>query len=72
MKKIYLLFILFLSTSLVSLEPVILLFGSPGSGKGTFSQMAKEKGYHHLSAGDIIRDEIAQKNSLWSHGRRYC
>ena len=46
---------------LSSFEPVILLLGPPGSGKGTFSQLAKEKGYLHLSAGDFIRDEITNK-----------
>lgn len=56
-----LILILCFSKSLVALEPVIFLFGPPGCGKGTFSQMAKEKGYNHLSTGDLIRHEIALK-----------
>ena len=61
MKKIILSLLLSLSSVVCSLEPVILLFGPPGSGKGTFSQLAKEQGYNHLSAGDVIRDEITNK-----------
>lgn len=61
MKKIIISLLLCLSSAVFSLEPVILLFGPPGSGKGTFSQLAKEKGYNHLSAGDMIRDEITKK-----------
>ncbi|MBS0626642.1 MAG: nucleoside monophosphate kinase [Verrucomicrobia bacterium] len=61
MKKIIISLLLSLSSIAFSLEPIILLFGPPGSGKGTFSQLAKEKGYNHLSAGDLIRDEITKK-----------
>jgi adenylate kinase len=61
MKKIIISLLLSLSSVAFSLEPIILLFGPPGSGKGTFSQLAKEQGYNHLSAGDLIRDEITKK-----------
>lgn len=37
----------------------ILLFGPPGSGKGTFSQKAIQKGeFFHICPGDMIRKEI--------------
>ncbi len=38
-----------------------MLFGPPGSGKGTFAQFAKMQGYEHFSAGDAIRKEITNK-----------
>jgi adenylate kinase len=43
----------------------LILFGSPGSGKGTQSQKIAEKyGLVHLSTGDLLRKEIAQKTHL--------
>ena len=43
----------------------IVLFGPPGSGKGTQSQLLINQ-YHliHLSTGDILRGEIAQGTEL--------
>jgi adenylate kinase len=43
----------------------IVLFGPPGSGKGTQSEklIAKYK-LVHLSTGDILRDELANKTEL--------
>ncbi len=63
LKKIFL--ILCVSTNLYSLESVLVLFGPPGAGKGTFSQFAGNSyDYAHLSVGDIIRDEIEKQSEI--------
>lgn len=43
---------------------VLLLFGPPGSGKGTFSQVAIQEGYGHISAGDLLRDEVYHRTEV--------
>jgi adenylate kinase len=43
----------------------IVIFGAPGTGKGTQSGLIVEKyGLHHISTGEILRDEIAKKSPL--------
>ncbi len=43
----------------------IVLFGPPGSGKGTQSQLLVEKyGFVHLSTGDMLREAIARETPL--------
>ena len=43
----------------------LVLFGPPGAGKGTQSQKLIEKhGLIHLSTGDLLRGEIAQRTEL--------
>ncbi|MDL2223229.1 adenylate kinase [Bacteroidales bacterium OttesenSCG-928-M11] len=43
----------------------IVIFGAPGSGKGTQSQLIIEKyGLHHISTGEILREEIENKTEL--------
>jgi len=43
----------------------LILFGAPGSGKGTQSEKLVEKyGLVHLSTGDLLRAEIARKTPL--------
>jgi len=43
----------------------IILFGAPGSGKGTQSAfLAQEYGLHHLSTGEVLRAEIATGSQL--------
>ena len=43
----------------------LILFGPPGSGKGTQSEKLIEKyGLKHLSTGDLLRSEIAGKTEL--------
>lgn len=44
---------------------LIILFGSPGAGKGTQSALlAKNLGYLHRSTGELIRKEISDKTEL--------
>lgn len=50
---------------LFALTPVMILFGPPGSGKGTFSQYLKEHyDYSHLSIGDALRNEVVRQTKL--------
>lgn len=43
----------------------LILFGPPGSGKGTQSEKLIEKyGWIHLSTGDLLRKEIANQTKL--------
>lgn len=42
---------------------VIFVLGGPGSGKGTnCARLAKEFNYIHLTAGDLLRGEVAKKS----------
>jgi UMP-CMP kinase family protein/adenylate kinase len=44
---------------------VVFVLGGPGSGKGTLCKaIENEFGYKHLSAGDLLRDEIQKGGSL--------
>ena len=47
-------------------EPLIgIIFGPPGSGKGTqAARLEKDLGIHHLSTGDILRGEVAKGTPL--------
>jgi adenylate kinase len=50
----------------------IVLFGAPGSGKGTHSNLIAQKfGYIHLSTGDILRGEMAAKSALGLEAEKY-
>ncbi|MEO0097080.1 MAG: adenylate kinase [candidate division WOR-3 bacterium] len=43
----------------------IILFGPPGSGKGTQAELLKEKdGFYHFSTGDFFRQEISKQTAL--------
>ena len=43
----------------------IILFGAPGSGKGTQSKkLVDSLGWRHLSTGDMLRDAVSQKTEL--------
>ena len=43
----------------------IILFGPPGAGKGTQSQkIAKKFNLHHVSTGDLLRNEIKNKSNI--------
>ncbi|MEO0112438.1 MAG: adenylate kinase [candidate division WOR-3 bacterium] len=50
----------------------IVLFGPPGSGKGTQAELLKEKeGFYHFSTGDFFRQEIANQTSLGKKVQHY-
>jgi adenylate kinase len=43
----------------------IVIFGAPGSGKGTQSELLIQQfGLNHISTGDVLRKEIADKTAL--------
>lgn len=43
----------------------LILFGPPGSGKGTQSEkLIGQYGFKHISTGDLLRSEIANKTEL--------
>ena len=50
----------------------IVLFGPPGSGKGTQASRLKEKyGAEHISTGDILREAVAKKTQVGLKARSY-
>ena len=50
----------------------VVIFGAPGSGKGTQSEMIISKyGLHHISTGDILRREIKKQTELGTIADEY-
>jgi len=50
----------------------LILFGPPGSGKGTQSEKLVEKyGLVHLSTGNLLREEIANKTPLGMEAKNF-
>ncbi len=50
----------------------IVIFGAPGSGKGTQSEfLIKEYGLSHISTGDVLREQIAKQTELGKVAESY-
>ncbi len=50
----------------------LVLFGPPGSGKGTQSEnIVRTYQLQHISTGDMLRDEIARQTPLGVEARKY-
>jgi len=48
----------------------IVIFGAPGSGKGTQSdRLIATYGLHHISTGEVLRDHIARGTELGKNRR---
>ncbi|CAM6022048.1 unnamed protein product [Sphagnum balticum] len=46
-------------------KPIIFVLGGPGCGKGTqCERIVHDFGFLHLSAGDLLRDEVKRKSEL--------
>ncbi len=50
----------------------IIIFGAPGSGKGTYSdEIVKRYGMGHISTGDVLRAEIKRGSELGKTAQEY-
>jgi adenylate kinase len=50
----------------------IVIFGAPGSGKGTQSELiVKKYGLYHISTGEILREEIERQTGLGLIAKEY-
>ena len=50
----------------------LILFGPPGSGKGTqSSNLINTFGLKHLSTGDLLRDEISRETRLGIEAKKF-
>ncbi len=50
----------------------LVLFGAPGSGKGTQSaKLIEEYGLHHISTGEVLRDHIKRGTDLGKVAKEY-
>lgn len=48
----------------------VLLLGPPGAGKGTVAEALVEKGYAHVSTGDLLREQIRLETPLGIEAKR--
>ncbi len=50
----------------------LILFGPPGSGKGTQSEnIVRHYRLHHISTGDLLRDEVSRQTPLGVEAKKY-
>jgi adenylate kinase len=50
----------------------IILFGPPGSGKGTQAKLLSDKyGVPHISTGDLLREAVANRTELGQKAKEY-
>tara|TARA_B110000014_G_scaffold262762_1_gene257520 strand:+ start:1435 stop:2031 length:597 start_codon:yes stop_codon:yes gene_type:complete len=50
----------------------LLIMGPPGVGKGTQAKIIKDElGISHISTGELLRDEIAEKTNIGSVAKKY-
>jgi len=50
----------------------VVIFGAPGSGKGTQSELIIAKyGLHHISTGEILREEMEKQTELGIEAAKY-
>lgn len=50
----------------------LVVFGAPGSGKGTQSEkLIEEFGLHHISTGEVLRDHIKRETKLGKIAKEY-
>ena len=50
----------------------VVIFGAPGSGKGTQSELIiKEYGLNHISTGDVLRAEMKEETELGQIAKDY-
>ena len=50
----------------------VVIFGAPGSGKGTQREKLIDKyGLHHISTGEVLRDHIARKTPIGQIANTY-
>ena len=53
------------------MKPHLIFIGAPGSGKGTqASKFVSERGFKHISTGDLLRAEIAKHSALGSEVKK--
>ena len=63
---------MFLHATIASTMFHIILFGPPGSGKGTQSEKLIAKyGLRHLSTGNLLRDEISKETILGREAKKF-
>lgn len=46
------------------MKPHLIILGAPGSGKGTQAARLIDKGFKHISTGDLLRNEISKGTEL--------